>query len=89
MVGEGVAGQRPNLRERRQPVERTNERLLGEVPGQLLLPRHAVREAVHAINVSVIQRPLCGLIAFYGTGNELGFGHFVGFGYLPFILAAF
>ncbi len=51
-------GQRGVAAEATQPVERADERLLRELPGQVVVARHAVAESVHAVDVGVIELAL-------------------------------
>src|SRR5690606_37870658 len=48
--------------ERAEPVEGADERLLGEFPGELVVPGHAVAQAVDTIDVHVVELALGGRI---------------------------
>ena len=38
--------------ERAEPLERAHERVLGELPSQVVVPREPIRQPVHAIDVA-------------------------------------
>src|SRR5690606_13838698 len=45
-----------------EPVERTDEGLLGELAGELVVACHAVGQAVDPVHVHVVELALCGRI---------------------------
>ena len=57
--------------ERAEPVERANERFLGEILREGIVAREPESQAVHAVHMRVIQRALCGAIPGADAGNEL------------------
>jgi len=52
-----------------EPVERADERLLREVLRECIISGEPVGQAVHAVHVGVVQRPLGGAIPGADAGN--------------------
>jgi len=57
--------------ERTKPVERPNERFLGEILREGIIAREPEGQAVYAVHVRVIERALCSAIPGADAGNKL------------------
>ena len=58
-----------------QPLERADERVLGEFARQLVVSREPVGETVDAVHVGVVQRALRGAVPGPDSGNQFAFVH--------------
>src|SRR3989454_2985788 len=60
---------------RAQPIERADERVLGELTRQLVVSRQAVGQSVDTIHVGVVQRALRGAVPGPDFGYQFAFVH--------------
>ncbi len=58
-----------------QPLERADERVLGEFARQLVVSREPVGEAVDAVHMGVVQRALGGAVPGPDSGYQFAFVH--------------